>query len=329
VAASAIVMFAASVPISFAGWGVRELSAIVALGAVGVGGADALTAAIVIGLGSMLAMGLIFALGATTRSKNQPVAEHQTAGAIDYVQALAWCLPVTAAVCVLFQIHIPVGSGQLNVNLADPIALLAGALFVLHAITQRQRPRWRVGSVNLSVAVATAVLGCSLLLGAWRFGWTDWALINRFLGWFVLLAFGATGALIAAAGGRDGLRIMLLTYVAATAGVALVELALVLVNALGLDVPQALVDPGNLKAFAQNRNSFAFQLLMAMAAGLVLVQGREPRILLFTVMLVAFWYAGSRSGWIGIACVLAAGVHLARPRSRRFRSRCFARASAL
>ncbi len=50
---------------------------------------------------------------------------------------------------------------------------------------------------------------------------------------------------------------MLLTYVAATAGVALVELALVLVNALGLDVPQALVDPGNLKAFAQNRNSFA------------------------------------------------------------------------
>ncbi len=33
----------------------------------------------------------------------------------------------------------------------------------------------------------------------------DQALINRFLGWFVLLAFGATGALIAAAGGRDGL----------------------------------------------------------------------------------------------------------------------------
>ncbi len=49
---------------------------------------------------------------------------------------------------------------------------------------------------------------------------------------------------------------------------------------------------------------------MAMAAGLVLVQGRQPRILLFTVMLVAFWYAGSRSGWIAIACVLAAGVHL-------------------
>jgi len=310
VAASAIVMFAASVPISFAGWGVRELSAIVALGAVGVGGADALTAAMTVGLGSMLAMGMIFALGTTGGGQDQPAGERQTAGAIDHAQALAWCLPVTAAVCVLFQIHIPVGAGQLNVNLADPIALLAGALFVLHAVTRRQWPQWRIGALNRSIAVATATLGLSLLLGAWRFGWTDWALINRFLGWFVLLAFGATGAMIAAAGGRDGVSALLLTYVAATAGVALLELVLVLVNALGLDVPQALVDPGNLKAFAQNRNSFAFQLLMAMAAALVLLRGRGPRILIFTLMLVAFWYAGSRSGWIAIACLLAAGIHL-------------------
>jgi hypothetical protein len=309
-AASAIVMFAASVPISFAGWGVRELSAIVALGAVGVAGPDALTAAVVIGAGSMLAMGMIFALGAAASGRDHAPEAQQTGGAVDYARALAWCLPITAAICVLFQIHIPVGSNQLNVNLADPIAMLAGALFVLHAITQRQWPQWRVGSLNLSVAIATAVLGFSLLLGAWRFGWTDWALINRFLGWFVLLAFGATGALIAAACGRDGVRIMLLTYMAATAGVALIELALVLLDALGLDVPARILEPGNLKGFAQNRNSFAFQLLMAVSAGLVLLQGRKARLLLFTAMLVAFWYAGSRSGWIAIACVLVAGIAL-------------------
>jgi uncharacterized membrane protein YbhN (UPF0104 family) len=55
-AASAIVMFAASVPISLAGWGVREMSAVVALGTIGVGAANALVAAIIIGAGSMLAM---------------------------------------------------------------------------------------------------------------------------------------------------------------------------------------------------------------------------------------------------------------------------------
>lgn len=310
IAASAIVMFAASVPISFAGWGVRELSAIVALGAVGVAGHDALTAAVVIGLGSMLAMGIIFAFGTTAERTDQRIAEPQTVSAIDYAQALAWCLPIVAAVCVLFQVYVPLGSGQLNVNLADPVAMLAGALFVLHAVTLRQRPQWRVGHINLSVAIPTAALGVALLLGAYRFGWTDWALINRFLGWFVLLAFGATGALIASAGGRDGARIMLLTYVAATFGVTLLELALVLLRALGFHPPASIVEPGNLEAFSQNHNFFAFQLLMAMSAGLVLLQGRALRIVVFTAMLVALWYAGSRSGWIAVTCVLAAGAYL-------------------
>src|SRR3954468_3106678 len=103
---------------------------------------------------------------------------------------------------------------------------------------------------------------------------------------------------------------MILTYTAATTGVALVELALVLLDALGVDVPARILEPGNLKGFAQNRNSFAFQLLMAMSAGLVLLQGRKARLLLFTVLLVAFWYAGSRSGWIAITCVLVAGIAL-------------------
>jgi hypothetical protein len=310
VSASAVVMFAASVPISFAGWGVRELSAIMALGAIGVAGDDALTAAIVIGAGSMLSMAVISVSGLWGSSKDRPVTEPQAVKSFDYEQVLAWCLPIIAAVFVLFQIYVPIGSGMLNVNLADPVAILAGALFVLHAISQRQLPQWRVGYLNLSVAVATVVLGGSLLLGAYRFGWTDWALVNRFFGWFILLAFAATGALIVTAGGRDAFKIILLTYVGATAGVALLEIILVLVSALGVSLPPALIRPTSIEAFSQNHNFFAFQLLMAMAAALVLVPGRNLRILLWTVMLVAFWFAGSRSGWISIACVLAASIYL-------------------
>src|SRR6185312_15654956 len=62
VAASAVVMFAASVPVSLAGWGVRELSAVMALGAIGMPASGALTTAIIIGAGSLLAMGAIFVL---------------------------------------------------------------------------------------------------------------------------------------------------------------------------------------------------------------------------------------------------------------------------
>lgn len=310
VAASAVVMFAASVPISLAGWGVREMSAIVSLGAIGMASNDALTAAIVIGAGSMLSMMVILIGGVQRSSKARPVTEPKIVKSIDYEQALAWCLPITAAVFVLFQIYIPIGSGLLNVNLADPVAMLAGALFVLHAVKQGQLPRWRVGYLNLLVALATVVLGGSLLLGAYRFGWTDWAVVNRFFGWFVLITYSATGALIVTVGGRNAFKIVLLTYAGATAAVALVEIVLLLVDTLGVSLPPALIKPGNVEAFSQNHNFFAFQLLMAMAVALVLVRGRNLRIILWTMMLAAFWFTGSRSGWISIACVLAAGVYV-------------------
>src|SRR6185312_12075630 len=193
-AASAIVMFAASVPISLAGWGVREMSAVIALGTIGVAAYDALAAAIVIGAGSMLAMAVVSAVSLPNLAMRAPAEERQAAHAIDYARALSWIVPVAAAVFVLFQIHVPVGSSLVNVNLADPIAILGGGLVVLGAIRHRHLPRWRVNHVNASVAAATLVLALSLVIGGLRFGWTDWALINRFFGWFVLLAFGATGA---------------------------------------------------------------------------------------------------------------------------------------
>jgi hypothetical protein len=309
-AASAIVMLAASIPISFAGWGVRELSAMIALGAIGIASNDALIAAVIVGVGSMLSMAVVLTIGAWGRAKAYPAAETPKAQSIDYAQALAWCLPLVAAVFVLFQIYIPVGSGLLNVNLADPVALLAGALLIVQAVSQRRLPQWRVGHVNLAALVTTVALGGSLLLGAYRFGFTDWAVVNRFLGWFVLLAFAATGALIVNAGGREAFRILALTYAAATAAVALLEFSLVLTTAAGFAVPSAVVRPGNLEAFSQNHNFFAFQLLMALSAALVFVREQHLRILLATVMLLAFWFAGSRSGWIAVTCVLAASVYL-------------------
>src|SRR5665213_3362552 len=310
VAASSIVMFAASVPISLAGWGVREMSAIVALGTIGVAANDALTVAIVIGAGSMLSMAIISMIGWSRANTDQPIMETRIASSIDYARAFAWCLPIAAAIFVLFQIYVPVGSGLINVNLADPVAMLAGALFVLNAINRRRLPRWRVDYINPAIAAATIAVGVSLLVGAFRFGWTDWALVNRFFGWFVLLAYGATGALVVDVGKRDGFMIMLLTYTGATAAVALLEFVLVFLHAQGVSLSPAIVVPGGVTAFSQNHNFFAFQLLMAMAAALVIVRGNILRIVLWTVMLTAFWLAGSRSGWLSIACVLAAAVYL-------------------
>ncbi|WP_068016535.1 O-antigen ligase family protein [Rhodoplanes sp. Z2-YC6860] len=308
-AASTIVMFAASIPISFAGWGVREMSAIAALGAVGVAVNDAFAAAIVIGAGSILAMTFLLAVGGAAQGGKHSD-EKALEAAIptrDYAQALAWCLPIAAAVSVLFQIYVPIGTGLLNVNLADPIALLAGSLFLLQAITTRTLPRWRVGGVNIAAVAATVMLGASLLIGASRFGLTDWALINRFVGWFVLLAFAATGALITTVAGRKGLRVMLLSYVGAALGVAVIEIVLVAISELTNELPQ-LVEPGNIEAFALNRNFFAFQLLMAACVGIVLIESQRLRIVTLALLMAALWYSGSRSGWLAFLTTMVAAI---------------------
>jgi hypothetical protein len=309
-AASAIVMFAASVPISLAGWGVREMSAVIALGAIGVAAYDALTAAVAIGAGSILAMAVIATVSLPNLAEREVAPERQATSPIDYGRVLGWIIPVTAAVFVLFQIHVPIGSGLLNVNLADPVAILGGAFFVLKAFRQGHLPRWRVNYVNMAVAAATLALGAALLIGVSHFGWTDWALINRFLGWFVLLAFGASGALAIAEGGENAFRIVLLSYIGAVAAVSLFETSLIFVNALGFSLDSMLVQPFNAEGFAQNHNAFAFQLLMALAATLVASQGRYSRTCFLTLILVGLWFAGSRSGWIAAVFVLGASIYL-------------------
>ena len=84
--------------------------------------------------------------------------------------------------------------------------------------------------VNIAAIAATVSLTGSLLLGADRFGWTTWALVNRYCGWFFLLSYGATGALLVLEGGSRALRIFALTFVGATVAVAGIDLTLVLLS---------------------------------------------------------------------------------------------------
>jgi uncharacterized membrane protein YbhN (UPF0104 family) len=308
VAVSGIVMFAASIPVSFSGWGVRELSAVTALGAVGVPAPAALMAALTTGLGSifiaimMAAISLPEFSGKAKRVPPTKAGEHY-----DYHRALAWTLPIGAAFLVLFQIYVPVRSGLLNVNLADPLAITAGALFTFGSIRMGQLPTWRVPYINLAVALATIVLGVSLMIGASRFGWTTWAVTNRFFGWFVLLAYAATGALVTREAKREGFRTLVLTFTGATAAIAALEVVLVELWALGISVP---VMPTAIEGFSLNHNFFAFQLLMALCATLTIVRHTQLRIVLLAALMAGLWFAGSRSGWIAGFAVLLTSLYL-------------------
>jgi hypothetical protein len=309
-ATSAIVMFAASVPISLAGWGVREMSAVVALGTIGVAPQDALLAAVIIGTGSLLAMLVLTGVALPGSLRRSLEGKSRTFAQIDYARILVWVVPLAVATLVFFQIYVPIGSGTLlNVNLADPLAILGGVLFVLSCLQSRQLPQWRFRHFNIALAAATAVLTMSLFIGAARFGWTEWAVVNRYWGWFILLAYAASGALLTKDFGRDALRTLLLTFAGAASAIALLELLLLVMNDLGLHLSLPLA-PSALQGFSLNHNFFAFQLLMALAAVFVAVRDSRLRLGLLVLLLTTLYFSASRSGWLSAAALCGAALYI-------------------
>jgi hypothetical protein len=70
------------------------------------------------------------------------------------------------------------------------------------------------------------------------------------------------------------------------------------------------VVPTQISGFAQNRNAFALQLLMALAAVLVAAQGAGRRIALMAVLLAALYLCGSRSAWIALPFVMCVAYYM-------------------
>jgi hypothetical protein len=309
-AASAVVMLAASLPISLAGWGMRELSAILALGVVGVPSDAALMVAIMIGVTSLLVIGA-FAVSSLWSPPNAVQISSDKAGpAVDYGMVLAWVVPLLAATAVFFQLYIPVGKGELNVNLADPLAIVGGALLVVSAVTNaHQWPTWRLSWFNTHILLITAVLTFALLHGAATFGWTPWALTNRFAGWFILLGYGATGALIANRGDHDGSTILLRTFSAVACSIIALELFLVILSMFGIELPHEVLFL-RVAGFAQNPNAFAFQILLALCT--TFAADFRPRIATLTiaVCLIGIWFTASRAVIVTVPFVIAIALYL-------------------
>ena len=305
-AGSALVMLAASLPISFAGWGIREMSAIFVLATIGVPAAASLTVAITIGILGFAVVGVLAfaAIGHAPRATPQPV---PAARLFDYGLLLDQVVPIAAASAVFFQVILPLTRSSIAVNLADPVVILGGSLFVLHHFG-RHWPRWRVPYFNTCVALASAAMAAAYLHGLVRLGWTDWAFANRLLGWPVLLCYGATGALIVRRLDREGLDLLLRSYVAVAGAIVSLEIFLVTAAGSGATFLKSIaLIP--LNGFSQNRNAFAFVLLMAVSALLATHWRRRP--LWLGIVFAGMVLAGSRAGFFGLAMVLAVAIFMA------------------
>jgi len=309
VAATTLVMFAASIPVSLAGWGLREVSAIYALGAIGVPYATSLVIALLIGFSSILIMAVL-AFISSALTKLDPARNVQTIGSSAsaiHSNFLNWCVPLFVASAVFFQIHVPVGAGKLDINLADSVVLFGGALFVRQILSGSAGARSsRVPNTGFIVGLMSLVIVLSFLHGWFIDGWTAWASTNRLFGWLVLLAYAGTGALLATQTGAEGSEVLLRTFAAAGLAVITLELSLLVGVALGVDISPNLV-AYRMEGFAQNPNAFGFQLLLVFAALIALRLSGWRHHLSLALSFMALYFCASRAAE-GACIIVCAGA---------------------
>ena len=221
----------------------------------------------------------------------------------------AWILGMVVAVAVFFQVHVSLSGGLINLNLADPFAILALAAVILHLLFARELPLWRITQFNLALALMSLLLLLGFVHGWWEIGITQWALGGRLLGWLVLLGYLSAGYVVVANVGTHGLRRFAETLIATAAVVVILQVVLRLLYHWGLDTGAQLTP--QFEGYAGNRNAFAFQLLagMALLLGYSQVYARHnlgsqrpvrPWIffLLLGILLAGLVWTGSRTGII-------------------------------
>lgn len=321
-AAAAIISLAASMPITVNGWGVRELAAVYVLGKLGIPAADAVTVSVLIGLCSTLV--IIAAAPFTLRKLPMPESAKPIAVTIHPVSEIeksaAWLLGMAVAVAVFFQVHLTLPGGVINLNLADPFAILALAAVGLNALFSRQTPTWRIRYFNLALGAISFLLLLGFIRGWLEIGVTQWALGGRLLGWLVLLGYLSAGYLIVANAGTHGLRRLAETLIASAAIVVLLQASLRLLELWGVNTGVQLAR--HFEGYASNRNAFAFQLLavMTLLLGYSRVYARygggmyrsvRPWVfsVLLGIVLAGLVWAGSRAGLlVGLMVLLLAGL---------------------
>ncbi len=308
-----VVMLGAALPISFAGWGVRELSAGFIFSYLGLDPSIGVLASALIGVVGLLALaghGIIINFIKSTQAQALP----NPAGQIEETHlegALAFFSGIAIAVLVGFQVRIPTGSGELTVNLADPVAFLAAISFLIiwyrgylhHAV-------WRINGLAPAMVLFAVMIVYGWTYGYVHYGVIDWASFNRGLGFLVLLAYLFSGSMVTAFFGRSAIRLIVRAILITTLCIlALYVLAISFVD-------QETISKLQWRSFLfngliGNRNALAFVLTLILSTALAIKEPILGRWRPTAISLICFLLllCGSRTGMITAGLVAAVAIY--------------------
>ena len=322
VAAAIIVTFAAGLPFSLGGWGIRELSAVAAFGAVGVDPSMALAAGLLVGVCSLVVNLVVACPGLLLLPGRAPeplVKVDPTSP--DWDARLVTGCAALAAVTIFFQMRIQGGESLVTANVADLLALIGLGSLLLLVIRSRDRFSGLPRPLIAALSLLSLLFAYGLLLGYANFGATQWALLNRGFGWLVILGYVALGLAVAMLDAERARWLILRVLVATGTVVAVLQLVFLVFRKLGFPPPEeVLAYP--LEGYAYNVNSFGFQMAMTALAALLAhrfgVLGSDRRWLVAVLLLtgLVIFFTGSRTAIGMFAVLLVLSVAFASPGER-------------
>lgn len=236
------------------------------------------------------------------------------------MKTYASLLGLITASAIFFQFHVSWAAGTININLADPFAILALLTLGLNSLISGKMPQWRIAEFNRILILFGAILLFSYVIGWMKIGTTQWALSARLAGWVVLLGYLSAGYLIVAYIGDKGI-LRVLEVLAMTAVIVIIwTMTVRLLYAYGLDVPE---QTKNFEGFSSNRNAFAFQLLAVLALSLPCsktykIKTAAGKTGIFSVwqswvpmsfLIAGIFWSGSRAGMLAAATLLLVAVY--------------------
>ncbi|WP_073956576.1 O-antigen ligase family protein [Thalassospira sp. TSL5-1] len=265
--ATLLTMLGASFPISFGGWGIREVSAGFAFSAANISPALGVGAGIGVGLLSLIALALnvcgVWVIKRFFPDQDLQLAKvrSRTGYSRRLILLLGWVVAPIVVVFMMVQLPIPIASGKVTVNLADPLAIVAGMTFIFVIIQRRAwRDIWRNHYVNWWLLGSAAIVLLSFLIGYAQFGFQSWAFYNRLIGIGILFSYIVVGAFLTALWGGFGARAVAKAVVSSAILIFVFEY--ILRMTLGWDVLIALNwASSRWSGFLANPNSYAFFLL--------------------------------------------------------------------
>jgi len=180
-----------------------------------------------------------------------------------------FCLLMAALAAILIQIQMSVMTAPgsylgLRVNLADLMLPVAGLVVLVTLLRKKSLwPRWSLSGTWVWLIVLSGLMLLSFLYGYTVTGeWSRWALTNKLVGWFVLVAYFCLGGWLATNSGAAVRARFLKFFIATFCLAAIGSLIILLLSDLGFTIVPYKVYP--LAGVMGNRNAFALLCVVAL-----------------------------------------------------------------